>query len=51
MMPWSDWQFWVVTAVMLTAGWVGLRSLTIPRKPRPKATTLTVSARGPSSEG
>lgn len=42
-MPWSDWQFWVVSLVVLVAVW-RLVLLFVPRS-KPPRTTLTISAR------
>lgn len=44
-MPFSDWQFWVVTAVGVIALIAAARVLIPPRK-RGKRTPLTVSAPG-----
>lgn len=33
-MPWHDWQFWVVTAIMAWGAWVLVRQL-LPKKDGP----------------
>jgi len=43
-MPWSDWQFWAVTLAAGVGVLLVARALVPRRKPRPKRTTLTVSA-------
>ena len=42
-MPWTDWQFWVVSMVAIMALFVLYRVL-VPRK-KGKRTNLTVSAK------
>lgn len=44
-MPWSDWQFWVVTALATLGLWVLIRMFIPKKKPRGRRTTLTVSAK------
>ena len=45
-MPWSDWQFWVVTALAAAGLWVLIRMFIPKKKPKGRRTTLTVSAKG-----
>lgn len=47
MIPWSDWQFWIVTALALGALWILVRMF-LPKKKKPKGTrtNLTISAKG-----
>lgn len=48
-MPWGDWQFWIVTIIVLLAGWWILKPI-IPRRKTPGSTTkvkLTVGGRKP----
>lgn len=46
-MPWTDWQFWLVTlAALLAAGWLlrGLLPFKRWRRARGRKTALTISA-------
>lgn len=45
-MPWSDWQFWIVTILALGALWILIRMFLPKKKPKGTRTTLTVSAKG-----
>ena len=61
-MPWTDWQFWAVTAAALVAGFVILRPLLPTRgsggscrgcpadgaPAKPKRATLTIEGETPS---
>lgn len=49
-MPWSDWQFWVVSVSALGAALIFVRTLLPRRKRKPKRTSLTISA-GRSADG
>jgi hypothetical protein len=42
-MPWSDWQFWVVTLIAIGALWM-LKGVLLPKKKGTK-TTLTVGGK------
>ena len=44
-MPWSDWQFWVVTVLMLIAVWLVFRSVVPKRRSRGVKTELTVGGK------
>ena len=42
-MPWSDWQFWVVTVAMLIGLWRVFRAL-VPRKKKGTKVSLTIGS-------
>ncbi len=43
-MPLGDWQFWVVTLAAIGGVALLARAL-LPKKPKPKKTALTISAK------
>lgn len=43
-MPFTDWQFWVVTLVMLASLWM-LKIVLLPKKKKGTKTTLTVGGK------
>ena len=49
-MPWTDWQFWVVTLLTLACCYPFFRTLRPRSHARRTRTTLTVSARQSSAE-
>ena len=49
-MPWTDWQFWVVTLLTLACCYPLYRTLRPQRRGCRTRTTLTVSARQSSAE-
>ena len=45
-MPWSDWQFWVVTLVTVVAAWWVVRPLLPKRKQRGTTTKVNLTVGG-----
>ncbi|MFG0291821.1 MAG: hypothetical protein ACF8MJ_01560 [Phycisphaerales bacterium JB050] len=44
--PWTDWQFWLVTTAALAGLWTLVRMFLPKKKPKGTRTTLTISAKG-----